>query len=990
MQRIRNLLLALAALTLTSGLLSAQNVISGVISDTHSVPVIAATIMVSGTTNGTFTNELGEFSIQANPTDTLIIELIGYKSEIVPVNGRSTIAVTLEEDSEMLEGTVVVGYGSAQKIGNIVGSVKTVSADALKQRPSANIGDALQGQVSGLQIFSGSGEPTSGVAMTLRGASSINMSTAPLYILDGVPVGAQVFTSINPQDIESISVLKDASSTAIYGSRAASGVIFINTKQGKKGERPTVSVRGQYGVSMLTHFNLDMMNSEELFRFEELCLPELKDNVAYQANKTFVLGNGINFDWMDYLFSKSAPTAQVDLTVRGASERTNYYISAGFHSEKGTVKVNSDMKRFNFRSNLDIQTAKWLKIGANLSASVTKYHTINTGWYYESPIMQGVINSPYHTPYELIVNEDGSISQGETYDVYPWDNSAMDLIKYYEKNDNVRNNITFTGQVYELFSPLKGLNIRLRQAVDGFDYFGEGRFFPSHYMNNGKGTVSDGFQRYYQLSSTNTVEYKRAFGKHNTTFLLGHESIVKFERTFNATGVGQSDDRTMNFGSATSITQWGGGTSKNNLNSFFFNVNYDWNNRYFIDASIRTDGSSMFGKDYRYALFFSVGGMWKIKSEPFMKDVNWLDDLNLNISYGTTGNSAFDNWYPSVGLVGSGAKYDGEDGWALAQMERKDLTWESVGILNARLSGSFIGRISFDFQFYNKDSRNLLMMIPLSATTGFPNNYGNVGNMVNRGVELDLSADIIHNKDFLWNIRGNVNYNKNKITKLFSNMDEQTFPDIGRKYKVGESATRIYTQIRAGVDPEDGLPMWKDLNGNLTKIYSDDIMQYWDNKDTTAPWTGGFGTTFSWKGLSFTADFSWVGERWVFINERYYTMNTAQLMRYNSERKMLDIWTHPGQVTDIPKYGTPYYPDTSQYSNASFIRLKNISLSYSLPKKLLENTRILSEVRFYVTGRNLLTFTGFEGYDPEVAYGNATNGMYPNSMQIVGGIDITF
>lgn len=990
MQRIRSLLLALAALTMTPGLLSAQNTVTGVVSDEKSEPVIAAMVMVAGTTNGTYTNELGEFSIEANPTDTLIVDIIGYKSVRVPIQGRSKITVTLKEDSEILEGTVVVGYGSAQKIGNIVGSVKTVSAEAIKQRPSANIGDALQGQVAGLQIFSGSGEPTSSVAMTIRGSSSLNMSSSPLYILDGVPVGAQVFTSINPQDIESISVLKDASSTAIYGSRAASGVIFINTKQGKKGEKPLISVRGQYGVSMLTRFNLDMMNSEELFRFEELCLPELKDDVAYQANKAFVLGNGIDFDWMGYLFNPAAPMARTDLTIRGASERTNYYISAGFYSEEGTVKVNSNMKRFNFRSNLDIQTNKWLKIGANLSASVTKYHTINTGWYYESPVMQGIINSPYHTPYKLIINDDGSISKGDTYEVYPWDNSAMDILKYYEKNDNKRSNITLTGQVYELLTPLKGMNIRFRQAVDGFDYFGEGRFFPSYYMNDGKGTVSDGFQRYYQLSSTNTIEYKTAFGKHNITFLLGHESIVKFERKFNATGVGQSDDRTMNFGSSTSITSWGGGTSQNNLNSFFFNTNYDWNGRYFIDASIRTDGSSMFGKNYRYALFFSVGGMWKIKAEQFMKDIAWIDDLNLNVSYGTTGNSSFDNWYPSIGLVGSGASYDGEDGWALAQMERRDLTWESVGIFNARLSGSLIGRFNFDVQLYNKDSRNLLMMIPLSGTTGFSSNYGNVGNMVNRGVELELSYDIIKNRKFLWNIKGNVNYNRNKITKLFNGMDEQTFPKIGRKYKVGESATKIYTQIRAGVDPEDGLPMWKDLNGNLTKIYSNDIMQYWGNKDTTAPWTGGFGTTFSWKGLSFAADFSWVGERWVFINERYYTMNTAQLMRYNSERKMLNIWTHPGQVTDIPKYGTPYYPDTSQCSNASFIRLKNVSLSYSLPKNILDKTKILSEIRFYVTGRNVLTFTGFEGYDPEVAYGNATNGMYPNSMQIVGGVDISF
>lgn len=432
--------------------------------------------------------------------------------------------------------------------------------DELASRPSANVGDALQGKVAGLQIFNTSGEPQSSVSVRLRGESSLNLSTAPLYILDGVPVSSSVFNSINPSDIENISVLKDASSTAIYGSRAANGVIFISTKKGKKGEKPSVSFRGQYGVSMLTNYNMDMMTSEQLFQFEELCVPSLKYDPAYQAEKAFVLGNGINFDWTDYLFNDAAPMVQADASIRGASEKTNYYVSMGYYSEEGTAKASSSVDRFTFRTNLDTQVTDWLKFGANVALTYSKYHTITTGWYTQSPILQAVTGLPYKSPYQIIYNEDGTISWGEPYEVYPWDNMI-------------------------------------------------------------------------------------------------------------------------------------------------------------------------------------------------------------------------------------------------------------------------------------------------------------------------------------------------------------------------------------------------DLNGNLTKTYSDDIMQFC-GMDTNAPWSGGFSTNFSWKGLGVNADFSWIGERWVFLNERFYTMNPQDnLFNSNFETQMLNIWTTPGQVTDIPKYGTQFYHDTARFSNASFLRLKNLSVSYAFPAEMIRKSKVLSGLK---------------------------------------------
>ena len=478
----------LLAMTLTVFTATAQNIkVKGTVADASGEPIIGATVIVEGTKTGTSTGADGGFSISVPPDATLTFAILGYKTHSEKVAGRTNLIVTLESDTEYLEETIVIGYGSGQKIGNIVGSVTTVSSKDIASSPSSNIGDALQGKVAGLQIFNTSGEPQSSVSIRLRGVSSLNLSNAPLYILDGVPVSSDVFSSMNPQDIENISILKDASSTAIYGSRAANGVIVVTTKKGQKGEKPTVSVRAQAGVSMLTNYNMDMMNSAQLLEFEQLCVPSLKTDPAFIAKKNFILGNNINFDWTDYLFDKTAPIVQGDASFRGATDKTNYYVSFGYSSEEGTAKSNSGSDRYTLRSNLDIQMAKWFKFGANLALSFTKYQTIVTGWYTQSPILQAVTGIPYYTPYQLVYNEDGTFSYGDVYQVYPWNND-IDLNEYYKKNTNNRQAVNLMGQTYFLFTPVKGLNIRLQQAIDAFDYTNESIHLPSYTPSSARGT----------------------------------------------------------------------------------------------------------------------------------------------------------------------------------------------------------------------------------------------------------------------------------------------------------------------------------------------------------------------------------------------------------------------------------------------------------------------------------------------------------------------
>ena len=973
--------------------LSAQNVtVKGVVRDSGGNPIPGAGVLVQGTTNGVAAGLDGDYTISAPANGTLVFKAVGFKDSVVPVQGKTQIDVVMTEDAEALEGTIVVGYGSARKIGNVVGSVETVSSKDIAEKPTANIADALQGKVAGLQVFNTSGEPQSSVSLQLRGQSSINLSSAPLYILDGVPVSSGVFSSMNPNDIENISVLKDASSTAIYGSRAANGVIFVTTKKGKSGEKPTVSARGQYGISMLTMYKLDMMNAAELLAYEEKANPANLTDPAFQAKKAFIIGNGIDFDWTKYLFDRQAPLYQADMSLRGATDRTNYYLSFGLYSEEGTSKINSSTNRFNVRSNLNTRITDWLEVGTNLGLSYTKYHTIVTGWYSQSPMLTAVTEIPYQVPFEIIANPDGTVSYGDVYLRYPWDNQ-IDLHEYYKNNTNDRESVDVTGQAYLQIAPVKGLKIRTAEAVDAFDYTNEAVNKPSYTPYSGRGRNAQALQRYYQLSTTNTIEYTTNFGRHNVTALLGQESILKHYRYFNATGTGLTDDRLTAFGTTTGIQSWDGYNEECTFNSFFFNLNYNFDERYFVDASVRRDGSSLFGANHRYATFYAIGAMWKIKHEAFMQNVGWVDDLNLNVTYGTTGNSGMSSWYASLGLVGAGAKYNNISGWGLSQVPNADLTWETVATTNVALSGRLLNRIGFDVQFYRKYSSNLLMELPFSATTGHTSGWGNIAELSNTGVDLSLDVDIIHSKNFLWNVSANVNYNRNRVEKLYQGLNELSFYDEGLKWEVGHDLNEVFTPVCAGVDPEDGSPTWyiPGKDGETTKKFSDDLYMFWDGKSAVSPWSGGFSTNISWGNWGLNADFSWIGDRYIWVNERYYTRNTENLLgQSNFESIMNTIWTKPGDKTSIPKYGTPMNFDSTWYDNASFMRLKNVTLSYSLPKKLLEKTNVVSGARIYVTGRNLLTFTNFLGYDPEVGYENGMKGLYPNSRQIVGGIEIQF
>lgn len=996
---IRKLSLLIVCLLAGIQLATAQTskVTGVVISEEDDLPVVGASVLIVGTHTGTVTDANGNFVLTDLPPTAkkIRISFIGlttYEGEIKP-----TMTVIMKSDAQLMDEVVIVGYGTGKKLGSVVGSVSTVSNKALEAKPTMNFADALQGQVAGMQVFTSSGEPTASSSMRVRGYTSLNAGTAPLYILDGAPVSSDVFTSLNPNDIENVTVLKDASSTSIYGARAANGVVYITTKKGKTSEKANVTIRGQYGISQLPDFKKDMMNAQEFIQFKLMCDPSLATNTQFMADKARIEKYGLSMDWADYVLRNNTPTYSVDANISGSSGSTNYYVSAGHFDQEGT-SYQSGMTRENFRINLNTKLNDWLKFGVNSAISYQDYATTlgirdnNEGAWVNSPLILARTGRPIDFPYEIIENEDGSWSRGDDLLLLPG-TGYTNPMKIFQnssiKNERILGNLNTFVEI----TPLKGLTLKAAQAFEGYIYKYRGVNEPWE-DNEFNGDVAEQFQRGSNWTFTNTAEYKHTFkGKHFITLLAGQESIMHNADGFSASGRGIEDKRLTQLSAVSSATaKVNGARSEYVFNSYFFRGEYNYDEKYYFDASYRRDGSSRFSKDHRWASFYSVGAMYNIKNEAFLSEVEWLDDLRLKVSYGTTGNSEIGN-YASLGMVAGGGSYNynNQSGWVIGTVGNSDLTWETLKNFSAGVSTRIFNRLDFSVEYYQKKTVDMLMNVPFSMTTGHTTGMGNVGTLLNTGVDLNMNLEVLNTSAFRWNIYANFNYNKTKIQSLFNGLDELAFPQYGLKYQVGHDPNEYFSVLCAGVDPRDGEMMYYDLNGNKTKTFSMDHMQF-TGKKMFAPCSGGFGTSLSWKGISMMVDFSWIGERYLINNDRFFTENPTNSNMVNMNKRMLHIWQKPGDITDVPRYGvasenllrTNYFLE-----NAAFVRLKNVTLSYELPKKILKKTKIIEGVRVFTTGRNLLTFTPFTGIDPEVD-SNLSLGDYPNSRQYTLGLEVKF
>lgn len=987
-----------ACLFLSIGMAMAQTHVSGIVTSSEDgEPVIGATVKVVGSqTAGTVTDIEGRFSLSVSkPGVELEFSSIGMVSKRVKASENMT--VVLQVDSHTLEQVVITGYGSAKKLGSVVGSIASVDKKKLESIVTPNFTDALAGQVSGLSVLSGAGDPSQSATIRLRGINSIQSSSQPLFILDGAPIDAAFYATLNPADIESITVLKDAASTAIYGARAANGVIVLTSKQGKYSEQVSLSVRAQYGIAGPTSDGVEMMNSKQYVKFRDLIGQPVSDEV-----RTLVDKYNINTNWRDEMIDNAAPTLDVNATMQGGGQTVNYYVSFNHHKQDGLIEM-SKMHRNTLNARINARLNRFFKIGFTTNLGVQRYSQ-NAEWsasgaiYAANPLVFARKAMPFDTPYQYTIDENGKMIKGDRAIGLKYSGIVMPW--WYNAHRNYyRNKLTLNTSVTETFTPLEGLTFQALQSINGLESMNHGSFSPYDAFVDGmgnkidamKGSVSASSSRYYQFTLSHTAEWRKQFGDHYVGILLGEETRIERSRGLSAYSEGQTDSRLLLLPHGTTVTPGDLGDSfgEEVANSLFANAEYNYKEKYYVTGSIRRDGSSKFAPGHRWGTFWSAGAKWDLKKEDFLKDVEWLNDLSLSVNYGTTGNDSGTGSYGYFGSYGVGGLYNGESSLGIASMSNPDLTWETTAKWNVGLNFSIFDRAHFQVDFYRNKSTDMLMSIPYSMTTGFSSGIGNVAAMTNTGVEANVDVDILKTKDFYWSFKANVGYNKNEITELFQGRDEYVLANTGLKMAVGHAYGEFFQVRFAGVDPMTGAPLYYDKDGNKTKKFNEERDAVFLGKKRYAPWTGGFGTNFRYKNVSLIADFAWVAGKYMMINDDYFIANPQLATGWNQRVEMLNIWTTPGQITDIPgaKYDVQFTDQMLQ--NASFLRMKTLSIQYEFPKKWMQATRYIKGVKVFGIARNLFTITPFEGYDPEPDQ-NLVQFNYPNTRQFVFGAEISF
>lgn len=962
--------------------------VSGVVRDASGSELLGVAVIVQGTHRGTQTDLKGYYKIKVSKGEVLEFSSMGLKTHTVKVGNTNRIDVVLTEDVQDLEEVVVVGYGSGRKISSVVGSVARVGEKDIAQRPSGNVVDALQGKVAGLQVSISSGEPSGLSKIRLDGVGSLGSATnSPLFVLDGITVSDATIRALSQSDIESISVLKDASATSIYGSRAANGVVYITTKRGKNNTKGEISISSQYGISDIAdrrHFER-MMNADELAAF-------LVDIGRYNQAQMDDIRRRNPYDtrWHKVYFRENVPMEQIDLSVSGGNEKTTYYVSGSYFNQEGLM-YRSGFDRLTLRSNIDSRVNNWLKLGIYFN---TAYYNFQTNPFTGNNPNGGLsyMLEPFYSPVD---------EQGKRKDY-------MEGINRYHPEYYADNNLSSISALdlipsgFVEITPVKGLTFKSNAGVRFTNAVESETRLPSYKASLNDGLSSRKYSKVLIRTLTNTLEYKFDWAQqHNFAVLLGQESVKNEGSDFSASGTGLINDDLTLLSNTTKNKNVKEELSINTINSVFGRLEYNYEGKYFADFSLRRDGSSKFSPDYKYANFWATGVMWKLKKEKFLENNQKINDLSLKFSVGTSGNSDIGN-YTHQALVGSG-QYNDNTTYSLSNSGNNELTWEKQRKYTVGLISSFFdNRLSVNADFYSRITESMLMSVPVAYTTGFSTVRRNIGKLQNRGINIAISADVYKDKerDILVTPYVNFGYNKNKVLELFSGKNYWKNTNEMTAYMVGESI-KYFSPIFKGVNPDNGEPQWyandpehpentlKDDNNIVERNFSASLAQN-TGYDRYAPINGGFGFSATYKAVGLQVDFAYSIGKYTYNNDRFFNENPTVFSGYTYDRSVRNYWKQPGDVTPFPKKGRRFTErDSRLIEDASFLRLKNITLSYSLPKEVIKEVGFFNKVRFYVTGRNVLTFTKFTGLDPEIDDAILA-GDNPGTKQYVLGVELKF
>lgn len=976
--------------------LAAQNrTVTGKVTDEKGNPVANASVLAKGTKQGTTTNAEGVFSLPGVPATvtTLTISSLNFLSKDVAISANNTVVTSLTAGGgELLDEVVVVGYGTARKKQDVAGSVTVVNAKTVQNRPVANVLDALQGQVAGLQVYTSSGEPTATPSLRLNGISSLGSSSTPLYVMDGIPMDGGTILSLNPEDFESITVLKDASSTAIYGARAAAGVILITTKKGKLNSSK-ITLNSQYSVSNLTNnatalFN-SFMNTKELTDFQ-LATGQF---TAAQVAARVAAGYTADTKWYRRYYKDNTPTTQVDLNISGGGGKTTYYISGSYFNSEG-LAYRSGYKRYTLRSNLTTTVNNWFKMGANLFMG---YDERQTNAYATNSLNGGLslLAQPYYSP----VDANGV----EYYNALVPGLSLYSPKTLADFNPNPSNNLQFNPSGYVEITPVKGVTFRSQGGIEFYDVRTLSQRLPSYAASPNNGATTERFDRGTTRTITNTLEYKFDLGsRHSFNALAGQEFINNTTSFFTGGSSGQVDDRLTTVSAGPTGFSASSGKSEYAFLSYFGRLNYNYDSKYFIDLSIRNDNSSKFGKELQGAMFYSAGILWKAKREAFLDNVNWLNDLDIKASWGTVGNSSGVGNYDAI-PSSSTSTYNSGAGFGISSAGNPLLSWEKVRKANFTVSARMWNKLGVEVELYDNKTSDMIINVPYPFTSGFSGIRRNVGSMVNRGISVSLDYTVVNTRRAIVNIYTRFNYTKETVTELFDGKQNYAIPNTGIGWAVGQPVTFIYP-IFHQINPTTGLPEWFVPNSNpdlaaqtpvkdpknVTSNFNSTSLQQNTGIKRYAPFTGGFGVNATFHEFTLSADFSFASGKYLINNDQYFFENPNQFPGYNQSRNVLNYWKAPGDVALYPKYGTQFTQfDSRLIQNASFMRLKNLSIGYNVPKSVLDRTKVISSANFYISIRNIWTLTKYKGPDPEVD-SNIGLGTNPNTNQIAFGVKLGF
>lgn len=944
--------------------------ITGVVKDIKGETIIGANIMIKGTGTGVSTNIDGEFSIEAATGEELIVSFIGYLTQTIKIDSQKTLNIKLLEDTKTLEEVVVVGY-TVQTKSAVTGSVAVVKADKLKDVNTLEVGSMLQGKVSGVYVSGSSGEPGQASKIRIRGKGTLNSSVSPLWVVDGVIVGED--PGLHPNEIDNISVLKDGSATALYGSRAANGVIVVTTKRGEyDANKYSVSVNA--GVSLLSTGRLEMMNSQELYDYQKSW-----NNQSWFTEELLKH----NTDWFKEA-SKPGLYTNANITYTGSSGRMRSFVMADYYREEGAIK-DFTLDRFTFRSNNDVKFTDRFTMSTKISGSLSRTDSQQ----------RSVYNTYLYLPWDFPYNEDGSIRSGQEQDWRGRDgiNDMYDLQWNWSRSKKltVDGTINFNYQItdwlrFESNNYIRYISNRSESYTDKRSRSGQ----------SDKGSLSNSNSLLTKQFTNQMIRFEKSFGKHKVNALGAYEYTRHFYESTSAEGRGIQPGREI-LDVTTGIKSIGGYKDAIATQSALFNANYDYDNRYMGQVSYRMDESSCFGKNNRMGHFFTVSGGWNIQNETFFESLREsVNQLKVRVSYGSLGNTpgAYYGHYPLY----SSMMYNDEVAYFPSQMGNADLSWEKCYTTNIGIDARFFDRFGVTIDLYNKNTSDLLYYAPLPNISGYTGQYKNVGAINNKGLEISLNADVIRTSKFQWTSDFNIGFNRNRVTELYGGKPELKGL---KRLEEGRDMDEWYLREWAGVDPANGSPLWytTDENGKRTTTDSYNKADRVYCGSAAPKFTGGWMNSFSYKGFTLTANFDFVYGNLLYNQSRELLDSDGAYADYNSMKlksgwkrweKEGDIATHPKAINGGNKNSNK---SSSRYlEKGNYFSLRNLSLGYSIPEKLCGKLG-LQQVNVSCSADNLFTLTPFSGVSPQLS-DSSTDGyagtIYPLSRRIVFGLNVSF